>query len=641
MATRKPDEHSGTRLWAAAVAVLAVVVYLNAFGNGFVLDDVRLIRDNVRIRSLANVPQFFASSYWGAEGAQALYRPLVLATYAVNYALDGLSTGGYMAVNVALHAGVSLLLFALIRALGGSAFAAGVAGALFAVHPVHTEAVAGISGRPESMAAFFGLLAVYLDRRAARARDAALALRAACLASFACALLSKESAITLVVVVLAMDRIVPVRRDDGQLVTFSVRARRSYLPFLAVGIAYLAIRRAVLGGVVIGGSAIAPLDNPLVPLAATPLGDRMGATAAQAIMTPFAVLAEYARLIVWPARLSPDYSYNQIPLVTSALDVRFMAGVLIVVACIAALATLWRKAPLAAFGIAFLAITYSIVSNFVLLIGTICAERLLYLPSAGACVAAGVAAERLARTAPSRRRAVAGVLVVLLAAAGGRTWIRNRDWRDEASLWTSAIAVAPASARVQSEYGRVLMTEAEQTAAAGRTADAERLYADARSHFEAAVRIYPSYSLPLDGLAMIASLSDRFDEADALYARALQAWPDNYGGLTNWASLGWDHARRLGASAVDLQKDGKAADAQALARQADAALDQARARIDRAVALAPTYAQAHLVRAMILELYPAERAAAIADYETVLQLEPSHAQRPQIEAEVQRLRNLR
>ena len=92
-----------------AVALAAVIVYLNAFGNEFVLDDTRIIRDNVRIRSLANVPGLFASPYWDLEGTNALYRPMVLASYAANYALHGVSTYGYTAVNIALHDPVRLI----------------------------------------------------------------------------------------------------------------------------------------------------------------------------------------------------------------------------------------------------------------------------------------------------------------------------------------------------------------------------------------------------------------------------------------------------------------------------------------------------------------------------------------------------
>ena len=70
----------------------AILCYLNAFGNEFVLDDTRIIRDNVRIRALANVPELFASSYWDLAGPHALYRPMVLASYAANYAIHGVST---------------------------------------------------------------------------------------------------------------------------------------------------------------------------------------------------------------------------------------------------------------------------------------------------------------------------------------------------------------------------------------------------------------------------------------------------------------------------------------------------------------------------------------------------------------------
>ena len=331
----------------------------------------------------------------------------------------------------------------------------------------------------------------------------------------------------------------------------------------------------MLGSLTIAEPAIAPLDNPLVALATMPLGDRMGATAGQAVMTAFAVVAEYARLLVWPLRLSPDYSFNQIPIVATVLDARFIVGIALVVAYVGGAIGLRRRSPLAAFGLIFLAVTFFLVSNLVIRIGTICAERLIYLPSAGLFIAAGLAFDRLTGAAPVRRRAGLAVLAVLVTAAGARTWARNRDWHDESSLWTAAVRVAPASARVQSEYGRILLTRAQAEAEAGRTDDAERLYAGAGEHFDAAVRIYPSYSLPLDGLAMIASLHGRFDEANALYARATQAWPGNYASLTNWASLVWDQARQIGSRAMTLRQEGKIAESDVLVRQADQGFQQA------------------------------------------------------------------
>jgi hypothetical protein len=438
---------------ACAVELAAALVYLNAFGGDFVLDDIRLIRDNLRIRALENIPGLFVSPYWDLEGAHALYRPLVLATYAVNYAIGGLSTYGYTAVNITLHVAVSLVLFLLVRSLGGSLFVATVSGLLFAVHPVHTEAVTGISGRPELLAALFFLLAMHAHWHARAAGAGVTRSRLATLACFACALLSKESARTLLLVLPAMDALLASGPGESPLARLRWRALADYLPLAAVAVAYLATRRAVLGSVLIAGDAIAPLDNPLVPVTTTALGERLGATMGQALMTAFAVVTEYARLLVWPLRLSPDYSFKQIPLVTSALDVRFAAGVLIVVACVAGVAALWRRAPLAAFGLAFLALTFSIVSNMAITIGTICAERLMYLPSAGLIVAAASGIDVLSRS-DARRRAAIVVLAIVVVLAAGRTWTRNRDWKTELSLWSAAIEVAPASARVQSEYGR-------------------------------------------------------------------------------------------------------------------------------------------------------------------------------------------
>jgi protein O-mannosyl-transferase len=623
--------------WALAVGLSAVLVYLNALGNDFVLDDIRLVRDNVSIRSLANVPDLFVSSYWGGTTAQALYRPLVLATYAVNYAINGLSAQGYTAVNIVLHTAVSLLLLALVRGLGGSWIAAGVTGIAFAVHPVHTEAVTAISGRPELLAAFFFLLAMHLHRQALGAGRASLWFRMGMLGCFAAALLSKESAITLVLVLPVMDNLIPAQGRDDQLGKPRSRILTDYLPVLGVALVYLAVRQVVLGGILIDDSAIAPLDNPTVPVATMPLGDIKGATAGQAMMTRFAVIVEYARLLVWPARLSPDYSYNHLGLVSSPLDGRFIAGVALVAACISAVVVLWRRSPIAAFGLAFFALTFSLVSNFVITIGTICAERLLYLPSAGALVAAGLGAERLAGTAAARRRLAFGLLTVLLLIGTARTCLRNREWQNEFTLWSAAVEVAPGSARVQSEYGRILLQLAEVDAGAGRTAEAERLYASARAHFETALRIYPSYSLPIDGLAMIDSVHNRFESADVLYSRAMKAWPGNYASLTNWGLLQWERSRRVGTRAASLREAGKIAEADGLLREADGGFREALEKVNQAISMMPTYVHAHLIRAMMLENYVGDSDGAIAELETVLRLMPNHPQRAVIDSELQRL----
>jgi tetratricopeptide (TPR) repeat protein len=446
-------------------------------------------------------------------------------------------------------------------------------------------------------------------------------------ACFACALLSKESAITLLLVLPVMDALVPAAPGDGHLAKPRVRLLTDYLPLIVIALAYLALRRSVLGGVTIVADAIAPLDNPIASASTIP-----------AILTAFAVVVEYARLLFYPAQLSADYSYNQIPIVTSAADGRFIYGVVLVAACIAGVMWFWRRSPLAAFGLAFLALTFSIVSNFVIAIGTICAERLMYLPSAGLLIAAAIAAERLAASGSTRRRITYGLVALLIVMGSVRTWTRNRDWRNELALWTSALDVAPGSARVQSEYGRLLMGLAQDAAESGRP-DAARLYTSAQAHFETALRIYPSYSLPLDGLGMIHSLHGRFDEAAVLYERAMKAWPGNYASLTNWGSLLWERAKRDAAAALALRQQGRTAEADTLAHQADADCRQALEKVDQAIAMMPSYAHPHLVRAQILDTYVGDPQAAMSEFQEVLRLAPNHPQRTLIERELQRLRS--
>jgi protein O-mannosyl-transferase len=634
------------RHWALAVGLSAVLVYLNALGNEFVLDDTRIIRDNLRIRSLGNIPGFFTSSYWDQGGTQALYRPVVLASYSVNYALHGLSTYGYTAVNIALHATVTLLLFALVLGIGGPLFAATLTGLAFAIHPVHTEAVTGMAGRPELLASAFFLLALHFHRLAPGARRG-LACRAGTLACFAAALLSKESAITLVLVLPVMDALFPAKDRRGEPVLPRARIVTDYVPVLAIAVGYLALRNAVLGGLVIAERTIAPLDNPIVPLTTMPLGERLGATTAQALMTPFAVIFEYARLLVWPARLSPDYSLNQIPLVTSPGDGRLLAGVTIVAACFYAIAASWRRSPLAAFGLAFLTLTFSVVSNFVITIGTICAERLMYLPSAGALIAASAAMDRLLNPriprpltgiAAARRRLAYLALAIAIAMGAARTWVRNRDWKNELTLWSAAIEVAPRSAKVQSEYGRALLERAEDAARAGRRTEAEKLYAAAQAHFERALSIFPSYAAPMDGLATIHSLHQRYEEALLLYERAVKVYPRNVASLTNWGALLWDQSTRLARRASALHAEGKAAQSDDLVRQADAGFSRAAEKIDQAIALRPSYDHAHLIRALLLQGYLDNPAEAIREFELVLRLRPDHPQRAAIENALMELR---
>jgi hypothetical protein len=134
-----------------AIALLAALPYLNGLNGDFVFDDVGVIRDNPVIQR-DPAWRVFTTVYEPG----ALYRPLTMLSYVANARVDA-DPVGFHAVNVLLHVAVALAFYALALQLLAAPTAAWIAAALFAVHPIHTEAVTGIVGRAEILAALAAL----------------------------------------------------------------------------------------------------------------------------------------------------------------------------------------------------------------------------------------------------------------------------------------------------------------------------------------------------------------------------------------------------------------------------------------------------------------------------------------------------
>src|SRR6185295_3139303 len=173
------------------LAVLVGLAYLNSLEAGFAYDDKTMIEDNTLLTRLEYLPMLLTSDYWAGRRAPSeavpwrsgLYRPFLSATFSLNYAWGKVNPVGYHLVNVVLHLAVTWLLYLLARQIGMSESASLVGGAIFAVHPLHTEAVTGIVGRAELLMACGMLTALWLAGRGKRWLS---------LASFTMALLSKE-----------------------------------------------------------------------------------------------------------------------------------------------------------------------------------------------------------------------------------------------------------------------------------------------------------------------------------------------------------------------------------------------------------------------------------------------------------------
>jgi tetratricopeptide (TPR) repeat protein len=445
-------------LMALGVALLATLPYVNALRNGFTMDDVPLVAENARIRSLAGIARAFSSDWWdGTRPRSLLYRPLAMASFGVDDAVARWSADGppparlddtralpFHVGNVLWHAAATAALFLLLSELFGSAALAIAAAALFAVHPVHTEAVDGIVGRAELMSACFSFLALLCAWRAVREEAAGLGRPALAGGLLFLALLSKEQAIVIPVIPFLWPS--ALRRPSF---------RKLLAGFVVATLAYVALRTAVLGTPF--GTAVAPagsinIDNPIA-----------GAAGLSRVLTPLRVFGHALALLVFPKTLSADYSYDQIPLVNS-LDLTTALCALALAGLAAGAFLLRRRAPAASFGIGFFLLSWLVTSNVPLLIGTIFGERLLYLPSAGACLVAASALTAAARRMPVRG-AVTAATIVLLAAGGTRTWSRNRDWKDNQTLFASAAATSPRSCKALNAYASELLT-------AGRPRDA-------------------------------------------------------------------------------------------------------------------------------------------------------------------------
>ncbi len=601
-------------LCPALVFVLAVLVFAPTLGNDFVYDDGALVVRNPLITSLGQLPTLFGSSYWagyswelnppttGRKGG--VYRPLVTFSFALNYAMGGLNPFGYHAVNLFLHAGVSLAVYGLGRRLLLTRAGAIVAAALFAVHPLHTEAVAGIVGRAELLMALGVLLA--LD---GYVRGGAAA-RLGSLAAFVVGLMAKEQAAVLPGLLILTEVFVTRRSSwNPRWGAVARGALHRLLPYAGLLGAYLFLRSWVLGGVLRGsaGSTTSFLDNPL---AHASLGSRF--------LTALSVAGQYLVLYLWPSRLSPDYSYNQVPLATSLFDGRvLLAGFLWMSLFTLAARSFTRGKGSACLAVAFTLLTFLPASNLIIPIGTIMGERLFYLPSVGLCWLAGLGwqAAQAKTNWPRLRKAAWAVFGVVLLALATQTVRYGRTWRDNATLFSYAVKVAPNSAKVHYTLG----VHSKDPEAALR-------------EFEEAVQIYPEFlarhadfNVNLGGRLLHL---ERYDDATKALERAVALAPRlkaaHYNlGLAHARQARWKDAEASYRQALALDR-GQASHHNSLSfvLRRQARDQEALAEAEEAIRLNPTFAEAHYNRAQALEALGRIRDA-VAASERALALEPN------------------
>ena len=481
---------------AAGLLILTLAVFGQILTHEFVFDDLGLVVRNPLVHDLNRLPELLGADYWSFTGhPSGLYRPLVLLSFALEHAIFGLEPLGYHAANLALHAAVAWLAFGVVVKLTGDGRLALLAALLFVLHPVHAEAIAPVAGRSELLAAFFFLLAwnSHLQALSGGRRWAVLGWLA-----FFAALLSKESSVLLPAALLLGDaaRAAPraALRELGLRIGAEIRGGwRRYAAYAAPLLAALALRTYALGAPLKpAGMAIGFVENPLI--AAGPW---------ERLWTGFKLIGLYLLKLLVPLRLTSDYYFDQIPLARGPFEPAVLAS-LLALAGLLALAWNWRSG-FAALGLVFLLLTLLPYSQWPFLTGSLFAERFLYLPSLGFCLALAAALQRPMR---AWRAAIA---LLLLCYAIQAAWA-TRFWNSNQTLFAHAAEVSSRSATAQLNYGLELIEN-------GRDAEgAERL--------RRALAIYPNIGPAHVALADAHLRLGRIETAEASYRRALRRGAD-------------------------------------------------------------------------------------------------------------------
>lgn len=487
------------RLHIGLLLTISLLVYCNTLTNRFTFDDEFYIQQNPAVTT-SSLKAFFQPNR-----ENNVLRPVTSASFALNWAIAGAQPFGYHLVNLILHTVAVLLLYLLLATLLDSiphneiiAFSAAL---LFAVHPIHTEAVAWVTGRSELLAACFllGAWLLHIQDRPVLS-----------LVCFLFSLMSKESAVVFLPLILA-----------GDYARSKFKPLYRYAAVFAASFLYMAAFWKLEGGT-FGEKSITFLDNPL---SAVPAPLR--------ILNACRIAWKYLALLVYPARLSCDYSYNAIVLYSNW---RYLAPAALGILAILAV-WIWtfrtRLNPWFLAGAIYL-VGFSVTSNVLTPTGTIMGERLAYLPSAGFCLLLALIWTRLENV----QRTVAWVCLVLVASAFfTRTVIRNRDWRDNFALYSAAVKVVPGSAKMHANLGVQYGNRGQLDAA--------------KSQYQISLSIYPDYSPALESYGLLQARLGQDEEATKNLGAALA--------LTPRESMNYDfNAVNLAALLVKRQQNDKA-----------------------------------------------------------------------------------
>ena len=480
---------SGKKIPAGLILALILLagfaVYFNSLKGEFLWDDIHFIKNNTYLRSWSHLPEIFTSDVAAGSGMRYdYYRPLATFTYLIDYSFFRLESRGYHLFSIIYHLLVGLSIYFLVGLLFRDRLLAGLTAIFWLIHPLQTETVAYISGRPDSLVALFVLLTIILYLRQMRSSGLYFLM---CLSGLA-AVLSRENCVVLPALILLYHFI------------FRRRVRLSlFAPILLLILAYVTGRLFFLNS----------------PHLAPPLGER--------ITGSLAALVSYLRLLLFPIHLHQEYGWHFSPL--------FSPGVLLGAGGLATLFLLWLRGPsfreasresvlLFRFGVGWFFVALLPMSGIYPIKANL-AEHWLYLPSIGFFLVLSRGVLFLSRKAAPRP--VIAALGALALCWGALTVHQNGYFRDPFTFYRRSARYSPFSARLRNNLGIQYYLRGREE--------------EGIECFKKALELDPEYPEACNNLGQIYMNRGREREAEALLVKAISINPGYADGYNNLGIL--------------------------------------------------------------------------------------------------------
>ncbi len=484
---------------AFLLAIAVATTFANVFGNSWHYDDLHSITGNPHLQSLREPLRFLTDpTQFSRDADKSMFRPMLLTSFALNYAWSGLDTWSWHMVNLGLHLTCTLLLWQILRRLERGAAVAMVGALLFALHPLATEPVNYISSRSESLASMFVLGAFWMHLRVEEeGDDGAWRWRAGSVLAFALGVMTKSVAITTPALLFAFDGL-----------RFGWRralAPSTWLPYIVVAVGYLAIIGAHVSRAVVSDAVRGPLEQ---------------------LATQTKAIPYYAKLLAFPIGLNVHHQFFEGGEV-------LVVGLSVAAAVSLAFLCLRHAQRDVLFGLLWVVII--LAPTIVVPLHVLVNDHRLYLPMAGVVIALSSVTARL----PLSRVMVCLTLVILAVT----TRQRNAVWENEYTLWSDAAAKSP-TPLVPVAYVHL----GNYAKDAGRLAEAE-------GYFRRALQIAPEHVAARNNLGITLQRLGRVDEAIGIYQGITADRPDVTEG---WYNLGKAHQQ----AAMALRQQGNVATAQ-------------------------------------------------------------------------------